>query len=183
MSLEPVIEEIISSAEAERKRMLSQAQSEADKILSQAKRDAERKLSAAMEEARKRAEAIIRRYVSSATFEGKRMELEMKKRFLEALKRSTMEAVLSKPQEDILRKLVKKYGAEGERYYTSERYAEVLKKVVGPKFGGTVRCSGGVVIEKKGGNVRIDCTYDTLIEDIWNTKLVEISSALFGGDE
>jgi len=183
MSLEQVIEEILSSAGAEREKLISQARSEAEGIISRAKKEAERRITAAREEAEGRADAIVKRAVSSAALEGKRMELEMRKRLLEDLKGRVMESILSRPQEDILRKLISKYGAGGERYYTCERFAQELKRIVGPKFGGTIPCTGGVVIEKEGGNVRTDCTYDTILEDIWNSNLPDISRALFGGDE
>lgn len=41
-------------------------------------------------------------------------------------------------------------------------------------------CIGGFVIESEDGSRRIDLTYDTFLEDLWEDTVKEVANVLWG---
>jgi len=41
-------------------------------------------------------------------------------------------------------------------------------------------CGGGLVFESKDRSVRLDYRFETLLEEVWNKRMNEIFSQLFG---
>ncbi len=54
-----------------------------------------------------------------------------------------------------------------------------MRSVVGPAFAGTVDRLGGIVIESADGRTRLDLTYDSILDDLWQDLLKEVAQTLW----
>ncbi len=54
-----------------------------------------------------------------------------------------------------------------------------MRSAVEPRFGGTIECSGGIVVESDDGMRRVDLRFETLLQDIWEDSVREIAEILW----
>ncbi|MFC6723928.1 V-type ATP synthase subunit E family protein, partial [Halobium palmae] len=70
------------------------------------------------------------------------------------------------------------YGrADDERLLT-----DVLADYDGYAYAGEYDCLGGVVVESNASRVRVNNTFDSVLDAVWEDELKEISSRLFDED-
>jgi len=90
----------------------------------------------------------------------------------EELTRSLLEAAAREFDED---DDVRVYGRADDQ----ELIESILAGYSGFEYAGEEECLGGVAVESDASRVRIDNTFDSVLEDVWEDNLKEISTELF----
>jgi V/A-type H+-transporting ATPase subunit E len=191
MSLETVVEDIREEARARADEIRDEGERRAEELLGSAREDAE----AIREEAEREVEAEIeqerKQKVSSAKLEAKQARLEARRNVLEDVRERVEERIAGldgDTRETLTRELLDAAEDEFEADETVYVYGraddrELIESVLadydGFEFGGERDCLGGVVVEGDRSRVRVNNTFDSIVEDVWEDNLREISDRLF----
>ncbi len=191
MSLDTVVEDIREEARARAEEIRADGESRADEIVEDAEADAERIHEEAREEAERRVEQEREQELSSAKLEAKQQRLEARREVLEDVRGDTRDriaAIDGDEREELTRALLE---AAAEEFPADETVRvhgraddeELLETVVddfeGFAVGDPVDCLGGVVVESDESRVRVNNTFDSVLEDVWEENLRAISARLF----
>jgi V/A-type H+/Na+-transporting ATPase subunit E len=190
MELEAVALDIQEKGKREAEALRDEARKESDRILSAAQgRAGEIKL-AAEEEAGRQSARLTGLEVSSASLAVKRTLLNTQKDLLDQVYRATLDAIGRLPgsfRKDTLSALLskaKKEIREGSVFCAGQD-AGALKEILGQaefsgfRFGGTMDIPGGIVVESASGQLKIDFSYRTFLDRVWETGLKDASDILF----
>ncbi|MBS3760666.1 MAG: V-type ATP synthase subunit E, partial [Halodesulfurarchaeum sp.] len=88
-------------------------------------------------------------------------------------------------RESLVRDLLEDAASEFEEaeVYTrsadTELVTEILAEYDGFELAGETDCLGGVVLEGRDGRLRVDNTFDSVLETVWNENLKALSDVLF----
>ena len=191
MSLETVVEDIRDEARARAEEIRTDGESRAEEITEEAERDAERIREEAEREVERQIDQEREQKLSSAKLEAKQERLEARREVLEDV-RDDVEAHIADiggdEREELTRALLEAAaeefdGEETIRVHSRAEDADLLESVVddfdGVEVGDPVDCLGGVVVESDGSRVRVNNTFDSVLEDVWEENLREISARLF----
>ncbi|MFB6361088.1 MAG: V-type ATP synthase subunit E [Halobacteriales archaeon] len=191
MSLETVIQDIRETARERADEIRSEAEAEADRIVSEAEAEAEEVLEEAEAEVERRIEQEREQQRSSATLEAKQQRLEARRDQLAAVRDAAEQAIADlegKTRESLSRELLDDAAAEfgdvdSAAVYGAADDAELLESILadydGYELAGSVDCLGGVVVESEDSRLRVNNTFDSVLEQIWDDELREISEQLF----
>lgn len=182
MGLERVVDEVLSSGKKRAESILGSAEEDAKRILSEARSKAEEMKREAESSARKEVEKIRKQQLSIAEIEAKKIRMEAERRILDEIYgrvRNLITNLSDEKNERIMRKLVERGIRECPDgiFYSSLRNLDLLKRM-GVKVGGAIECIGGIVIESGDGLMRIDYTYDRMLEELWRELIGEIHKSL-----
>ncbi len=185
MGLEKVVDDILKRGQAKRESIIKTGESERDSQIAHAKKE--------IEEDRTRAEAKTKTMIaqmeqqdlSAAELESKRALLEAQRQVMDDLRAKVLEELSSMPadkKKKIYSKLVAKARKELEEcyVYSNDKDKALLQLPSGMSRAGTIEASGGLVFESRDRRVRLDFRFETILEDMWNEKMKEIYSRLFG---
>ena len=180
MSLDTVVEDIRDEARARAEEVRTDGESRAEEILEEAEREVERQVAQEREQK-----------VSSAKLEAKQQRLEARREVLEDV-RDEVEARVADidgdEREELTRTLLEAATAEFDgdgtvrvrgRADDEELLESVLEDFEGFEVGEPVDCLGGVVVESDESRVRVNNTFDSVLEEVWEENLREISARLF----
>jgi V/A-type H+-transporting ATPase subunit E len=183
MGLDTIVNDILEKARAESEAILKDAQAEADRIIADAKAEAEAFREEREEAVRREVERLRRQEISGANLEVKRAILNARKDLLDEVYRRAEERLQNLPvdrQSSILETIIRKHASDGDRIYSNERDKLLITSISNHEYAGTIDCIGGVVIESSDGDTRLDYTYDTLLKEVNEASLKQISEILFG---
>jgi len=191
MSLDTVVEEIRDEAreradeirnegEERAEEIVSAAESEADDIVERAEEDVEREIEQEREQALSGAKLEAKHERMSArrdALESVRDEVEDRLRGLEGeereeLTRALLDDALTTFDEDD--QLAVHYAPGDE-----DLLDDVLDDYTNVSLAGEFDCLGGVVVESESSRVRVKNTFDSVLEDVWEDDLRQISNRLF----
>ena len=181
MGLENVKEEILNIAKEQANSLTADARKEANRIMRETEKKIEEIREKSESESKRTLDAIKRQELASAELENKKMLLEAKKQAIEAVfaeARKRLEDMDDKKREAALKRLLDKAKNEMETatVYCNKKDAKFLKG-----FGiETANIMGGIITENKEKTIRIDCSFDAMLESIKESELQNISKALFG---
>ncbi len=181
MGLEAVKEEIIRNAKQQESALIAEARKEANKIAKETEAKIEELKVKSDAETKKSAETAKRQALVAAEMECKKMILEAKKHVIEnvfAEVKKKLEAIDDNKREAYVKKLLQNAGKELEiaYVYCSKKDVKFVK-------GFTVNSadiSGGIIAENKGKTIRLDYSFETMLESIKDTELQEVNKLLFG---
>ena len=180
MGLETVREEILDSAKLHAGSIISDAKKEAQKIAKEADRKVEELKKKIDEETGKRMETIKRQETASAELESKKALLEAKKQaidnaFEEA--RKYLEHLDDRKKEVYMKKLLEKAKNDIEigHYYFSEKDAKFLREYKAEALS----ILGGLIAENKEKTIRVDYSFDTILQGIKESAMQDINKILF----
>ncbi|MBS3100631.1 hypothetical protein J4204_00690 [Candidatus Woesearchaeota archaeon] len=181
MGLEAVKEEVIRQAKEQETALIAEARKEANRIMREAEKKAEELREKNDAETKKIIDTIKRQELASAELENKKMLLEAKKEtienvFSEAKKR--LEGMDDKKRELCIKNLIEKTRKEIEvmNIYCNKKDAKFLKGLNVQ----AIDIAGGLVAENKEKTVRVDYSFETLLDGIKENELQNISKILFG---
>ncbi|RLI80719.1 V-type ATP synthase subunit E [Archaeoglobales archaeon] len=188
MPLEKVLQEIQQKGEEEVNRIKMETEKEVERIISQAKLEAEEILKKARGEAEREAEAIKRQEISSVNLEMKRAILNKQKEVLEEvfeILKQRVEGMDEETKKKLVKSLISKNAAPGMLIYSKKEDEELVKSVIEElnvdlKYAGNIKCLGGVILEDPTGKIRINLTFDELLNQVYEQKMSEVSKILFG---
>ncbi len=191
MSLDTVVEDIRDEARARAEEIRTEGERRADEITEEAERDAERIREEAEREADRKISQEREQKLSSAKLEAKQERLEARREVLEDV-RDDVEARIADVDGDERERLTRALfeaaaeefdDGESVRVHGREADAALLESVVddhdGVSVGEPVDCLGGVVVESDASRVRVDNTFDSVLEEVWEDNLREIGERLF----
>lgn len=181
MGLEAVKDEILMQAKERESSMLADARKEAGRLMAEAQKKADDLRQKSDEEVKKLIETSKKQALAAGDLEIKKMVLEAKKQimdasFAEALKK--IEGMDDKKRESYLKKLLERIEKDIKvgRTYTSKRDIKLLK---------AAKCepadiTGGIIAEDVESKVRVDFSFDTILQGIKEMEIQEINKILFG---
>lgn len=185
MGLEKLVEDILQKGNERAREIIRIGEAERDEQV----RSADESMREAREKAEKKTEAQIAQMeqheLSSAELESRKTLLAAQREVLEDLKVRSLEELANYPEDKrqrLYEKLfVKAKGILGDcTVYSNKGDSASLNPPAGVVKGGVIDCAGGLVFESKDGDVRLDYRFETLLDEIWNEKMSEIYSQLFG---
>ncbi len=190
MSLDTVVEDIRDEARARAEEIRDEADAEAEEILAEAKDDAEDIREQREQEVERTIEQEREQKLSSAKLEAKQSRLEAKRDILQDV-RSDVEASiadLDDGREELTRALLDAAAEEFDedddvavygRADDQDLLESILEEYDGFEYAGEYDCLGGVVAESEQSRVRVKNTFDSILEEVWEDNLREISEQLF----
>jgi len=181
MGLESVKEEIIRAAKHQESLMLAEARKEANKIMKEAEAKIEEMKAKSDAETKKATESIKKQALAAADMENKKLLLEAKKQVIESVfgeVKSKLASLDDKKKEHYTKKLLEKASKELEvaYVYCNKKDAKFAKNL-------SVESSdiiGGIIAENKDKTIRIDYSFETLLDLIGERELQSINKQLFG---
>jgi V/A-type H+-transporting ATPase subunit E len=185
MGLEKVIEDILQRGDMKKREIVSLGEKERDDQI----RVAEMKAQEERAKASERLEAVLsqmeQQELSSAELEAKRMLLEAERKVMEELREQVLDELSRYPadrRKKIYAKLVDNAKKELVRgfVYSTKADKPLLQLPSGISFGGVIEGRGGLVFENEDKTVRLDYRFESILDDLWNAKMREIYTKLFG---
>ncbi|ARS90036.1 V-type ATP synthase subunit E [Natrarchaeobaculum aegyptiacum] len=193
MSLDTVVEDIRDEAHARAENIRDDGESRADEIVSAAEEDADELLEDAEADVEREIDQLREQRLSSAKLEAKQTRLEARRDVLGEV-REQVEAELAGieggDREELTRALLESSSDEFDegddvRVYGRADDDELLESILDDEefddyeYAGEYDCLGGVVVESDQSRVRVNNTFDSVLEDVWEDNLREISNRLF----
>ncbi|WP_340097832.1 V-type ATP synthase subunit E [Salinibaculum salinum] len=190
MSLDTVVEDIRDEARARAEEIRAEADSEAEEILAEAKADAEQIREDHEQEVEREIEQKREQALSSAKLEAKQSRLEARRDILQDVRAEVETAIaeLEDGREELTRALLDDAATEFDddatvRVYGRAADEELLESILdeydGFEYADAYDCLGGVVAESEQSRVRVKNTFDSVLEEVWEDNLREISERLF----
>jgi len=181
MGLEAVKEEIIRHAKQQEATLLAEAREESKKIISEAEKKIEGLREEINAETKKKINAIKMQELASAELENKKMLLEMKKQLIEDVfnkAQGKISALAIEQRRSYIKKLLEKSKNDIEvaNVYCNEKDLKLLEDFKAK----AIDIIGGLIAENKDGTVRVDYSFDTMLQSIKENELQNISKILFG---
>ena len=191
MSLETVVEDIREKATARAEEIRAEGASRGESIEAAAESDAEEILEQAEREVEREIDQLREQRLSSATLAAKQKRLEARRDVLGDVRDQVETELATLPadtREELTRSLLDDASVEFEDVDDVEVYgraddADLLESILadydGYEYAGEYDCLGGVVVESDASRVRVNNTFDSLLADVWEENLREISNRLF----
>lgn len=191
MGLEAVVSDIQEKGRREAEAIRRETQEEVEKILKAAQeRVATIKITADQE-----VSEIIRRMIgqeaSAANLIVKRQVLNVQKDLLDQVFNSTLSALSALP-EDFHRQALKRLLQEAAgvitagTVYVNQRDAPIVAQLIaeksdfaGYRLGRTEQIEGGIIVESSDGAMKLDLSYRTFLDQVWEVGLKDASDILF----
>jgi V/A-type H+/Na+-transporting ATPase subunit E len=183
MGLDIVVKDIQEGARAEVSRIKAEGDAKASEILNEAKEVQKKMLGDSLAKAEEDLQNLHQQVISSANLEVKRITLNKRKDLLDKVYSQSVESIKSMPaskKEELLKHIINKYEASGARIYSSKASEETVKKLSSLTYAGNIDSIGGVVLENEDRTVRLDFTYDSILKNVYERSLKQISDILYG---
>ena len=181
MGLEAVKEDIISSMKEHLNSIIAEARKEANRIMKDAEKKIEDLKEKNEEEVMKANDLTKKKHLTEAELESRKIALDAKKQAIEKVfdeARKRLESLDEEKRESIARKLLEKAGKEIEicHVYCSKKDVKFVK---GIKAENTA-IMGGIIAENSEKTVRVDYSFETMLDSLKERELQHISRILFG---
>ncbi len=183
MGLEIVVKDIQEGARAEVSRIKAEGDAKASEIINEAKELQKKMLGDSLAKAEEDLKNLHQQVISSANLEVKRITLNRRKELLDKVYNQTIESIKSMPaskDEKLLKHILNKYEADGSRIYSSKASEDMVKRLTSLTYAGSINYIGGVVLENEDRTVRLDFTYDSILKNVYERSLKQISNLLYG---
>lgn len=181
MGLEAVKEEIIRNAKESYSALIAEGRKEANRITREAEKKIEEMKEKSEEEVKKATDMIKRQQLAAAELESKKMTLDAKKQAIEKVfeeSKAKLEALDEKKRETIIKKLLEKASKEIEvsHVYCNKKDAKFIKGIRTEN----IQIVGGIIAENKEKTIRVDYSFETMLDSIREKELQHMSKILFG---
>ncbi|MFB6132893.1 MAG: V-type ATP synthase subunit E [Halanaeroarchaeum sp.] len=195
MSLDTVVEDIREEARERVAEIEESAEERAEEIVADAETEAEEIRETAEQEVEREIERERDQRLSSAKLEAKQERLEARRDILEEVRETLEERIANLPddeREELVRVLLDAATTEFDegstlRIYTRPDDTDLLESILDEyddcELAGTHDCLGGVVVESDETRVRVNNTFDSLLDDVWEDNLKQISARIFEENE
>lgn len=181
MGLETVLERIRDTGKSEAEAIVAEARRERERLMEAARAEGKALHGRREAEARDQAERRRVQDLARAELDAKRLVLGAQEEALRTVRERVRQRLAASSDAEALRKLLARHAEEWRsgRVYASARDASTVRSVVGDRFAGTIESLGGVVIESADGRMRLDLTYDSILDDLWEDILKEVAQTLW----
>ena len=189
MSLETVVEDVRDEARARATEIREAAEAEAEEILAEAEADAEQLREARLAEVDRQIEQEREQALSSATLEAKQERLGARRDVIEDVYDAVEESIADvdgdrrrELTEALLEATLAEFDDETVTVSTRAADVDLLESLLegrNAEVGEPVDCLGGVVAESDASRVRVNNTFDSILESVWDDELKQVSERLF----
>jgi len=185
MGLEKIVEDILRKGEERKRETIRIGEKERDGQIQAADKQIDEHRVAAEKRAKSMIAQMEQQELSSAELESKKAMLSAQRHVMEDLKTHVLSELAAYP-DDKRKRLYSKLTAKAKKelgdcyVYSSARDKPLLKLPSGMADAGVIDCRGGLVFETKDRSVRLDFRFESMLEDVWNKRIQEIYSGLFG---
>ena len=189
MGLENVVSDILKSAREEVSASEADRDSEVSSIIEEAKRTGERITGEKVASAEEEATRTRKQEISGANLEVRRMLLNTRKGVLDETQKQTAERLHELDTESLIRSLILAHSGDVTRVYSNSQDQPVVEglcdelleaKLTKLEYAGNIDCIGGIVLETEDETVRLDYTFDTILSEVGERSMKQISNILFG---
>ncbi|CQR51325.1 MULTISPECIES: V-type ATP synthase subunit E [Haloferax] len=191
MSLDNVVEDIRDEARARAEEIKEAGEERAETIRSEAEAEAEALVEEREAEVERQLEREREQALSSAKLEAKQARLSARRDVLQRV-REQVETELAELEGDRREELTKtlldaasvEFEDEDEvlvygRASDAGLLEDILSNYDGYELAGERDCLGGVVVEGTNSRVRVNNTFDSVLDTVWEDNLKEVSTRLF----
>lgn len=183
MGLDDVLEDVRQRGERRAEEIRQEAEDEAEAILEEAEQQAQQTLEQAKEQAEADAEPLRRQELLSAEIEAKKQRLEAEREAMDAVRDRARDLLRDLPEDrrlELIEALVDRVGEDLDDpvIYAAEPDVDLVKKVAPERFEGVEEIWGGIVAESADGQVRVDYSFETLLDEVWDDHVDEVSDIL-----
>ena len=191
--METVVQDIREEAQEQAEAIRSEAEAEAEAIVSEAEADADSIREDREQAADREIEQEREQKLSSAKLEAKQERLSARRDVLEDVREQVEDEIAGlegETREELTRSLVdaaaEEFPADADvdvfgRADDQALIEGVLEAYDGYSYAGEYDCLGGVVVESDASRVRVNNTFDSVIESVWEENLRDVSERLFEG--
>jgi V/A-type H+-transporting ATPase subunit E len=191
MSLDTVVEDIRDEARARAEEIEANAEERADDIVAEAEADAEEIIAEREREVERTIEQEREQKLSSAKLEAKQQRLEARRDVLEDVREQAeagVAAIDGDTREELTRSLLDAAAEEFDegddvRVFGRADDEALLETIIeeydGYEYAGEYDCLGGVVVESEASRIRVNNTFDSILADVWEDNLRDVSGMLF----
>jgi V/A-type H+-transporting ATPase subunit E len=184
MGLDIVVKDIQNGAQSEVSRIKAEADAKVAEIINEARNAQKKMLGDSLAQTEEDIKNLHQQLISSANLEVKRIRLNKRKDLLDQVYNKAYESIKSMPAskaEKLLSVLIDKHEADGVRIYSAKNSEALVKKLSSLSYAGNIDDSiGGIVLENEDGTVRLDYTYDSILKNVYERSLKQISDILYG---
>jgi V/A-type H+-transporting ATPase subunit E len=191
MSLDTVVEDIREQARARAEAIREEANEEADQLIAEAEADAEEIREETLVEADAQIDQEREQKISSAKLEAKQARLEARRDVLQSVRDDVEQAIVDLSGDDRRELTAALLDAAAEEFDDDatvevygraddqELFEDLLDEYDGFVYAGEYECLGGLVAESQQSRVRVKNTFDSILDEVWEDNLREISNRLF----
>jgi V/A-type H+-transporting ATPase subunit E len=183
MSLDKVIENILETGKKEAQKIVEEGKKEKQERVKKAQEEGQKLLQSKMGESENLVQRMNTQEIARAELESKKIVLGSQKEILDSVYETALQRLGNLPQnESLLRTLVSNNRTEvsAGRVFCNLKDEVFVRGLVGSNFGGTIDCIGGLVIESQDGTRRVDLRYETMLREIWDDSIKDVSDTLWG---
>ena len=185
MSLDKMVEDIQRKGDEKAEEIRLDGKTEAERLLQEAKAKRKAILEATLADAHKAVGRLRIQETSRVELENRRAHLMMERDMLDMALEKARERLLVLPADkdrDILRRILANHGSNAPVVISSRRQ-EATVKALAPslRFGGSIDCMGGLVLQTVDGSVRYDFRYETILDQAAQASMRDVAKALFQG--
>ena len=180
MGLEVVVKDVLTRGEEEANRIRQDGTDEANTLVAASETTARQILEERREQAAQQIERRKNREISSANLDVKRAILNAKKELLDKVYNEALEVLAALPEserETIIKRLLESH-TDSKRVFSNRSDESIVRRITDLEYGGTILCSGGIVLENEDGTVIYDLTFDTLLGSVRETSLKQLLEIL-----
>jgi len=170
MSAEKLINRIKRDAEEKTREILREAEETAEKLINDTKKQAEREAEEIIADGKKQVENLKRIRVSKAHQEAQRAIMNTREEIIEEcfnIAFEKLKTLSSEEYKNIVNKIIeetkKNMPSEIEAYISREEDKEILGNH-GIPVKGYINAIGGVILQSLDGNMRVDNTFEGILE-------------------
>ena len=180
MGLEELKEEILNNARDESSKIIEEAEKEAKEIISKAKKRIDEYKTKLWDDKERLIENLAKMKMAQARSEAKKLLLEKKKEIMNNVfekVRQKLAALDDNKRKRYIQQLIEKAKNEMniETVYCSKKDMKLLKDFKCEEAG----IIGGIIVENKDKSVRIDYSFETMLDSLKEKSLQEIVKKLF----
>lgn len=191
MSLDTVVDDVLEEARERREEIIEQAEADAETIIADAEADAEETIETAEAEVEREIEQEREQAISSANLEAQQERLEARRDVLSDVRDAVETAIADisgDDRETLTRDCIDAASREFEDSADVDVYArsddealvrDILEDYPGYEYAGDRDILGGVIVESSASRVRVDNSFDSILEDVWEDELKTVSEILF----
>lgn len=180
MGLEKVKEDILGKARKKAEKIVEEGKKEADAIKDRAKAEVLESRRKSKADALKVCEVMEKKELSAAEFDAKKTYLDAKKKMVDKVFDSAIRRLAEMDKSEkkgLLKGFIERASKEMEigKVYAGKDDLKLIDKYPTEEKA----LQGGVIVENKDGNVRLDLTFETMLSDIREKKIQHIAKILF----
>ncbi len=182
MGLDKVIENIQKEGKEKIRSILQDAEKQAAQIIQTKQKLIDEAAEKKRQELEKQITLLKTQEESSGEIEVKKIRLNAEKDILTQTNQECLKALSTLPHEKILSVLLDKAKTElpeAAYVYSNTRDETIVRSLTNIPYGGTIDTLGGIILENKEKNLKLDYRYETIAELVWERSLKEIAKKLF----